>query len=292
MAVERLTVPGEPWLSRRIREAAARDALGHAVVLSGQGDLEAAARFTAAAMQCQGADRPCGECPACRKVLKGVHPDVTVVQDPEHKNIAVDILRDTVADAYNLPNEGNRKVFVFPDCGALDPKAQNVLLKVVEDGPSHAAFLFCAVNSAVLLPTIRSRTVEWKLSPPQEEAEESDERAEELARLLCAGRAAELAAFCAGLENSKVSREALQGLLSGARDLLAEGLAVSCGMDGAPLARELARSMGRGRMAAAADVLGRLIRQCNYNVGVGHLAGALAVELSGVFPPSQHGKGR
>ncbi len=104
MAVERLTVPGEPWLSRRIREAAARDALGHAVVLSGQGNLEAAARFTAAAMQCQGADRPCGECPACRKVLKGVHPDVTVVQDPDHKNIAVDILRDTVAEAYTPHN--------------------------------------------------------------------------------------------------------------------------------------------------------------------------------------------
>lgn len=279
MDTERLTIPGEPLLSRRVREAAARNALGHAVVLSGQGDLEAAARFTAAAMQCQGADKPCGVCPACRKVLKGVHPDVTAVRDPDHKSIAMDILREMVADAYNLPNEGRRKIFIFPDCAALDPKAQNLLLKVVEDGPSQAAFLFCTRNSAELLPTLRSRTAEWKLSPPQEEPAASDQRAQELARLLCPGRGADLTAFCTDLENGKITREDLQALLSDTRDLLTAGLAASCGVGGSSLAHELARSMGRGRMSAAADTLGRLIRQCNYNVGVGHLTGALAVEL-------------
>lgn len=285
MAEERLMIPGEPRLTRRVREAAKRGALAHAIVLSGQGDLEAAARFTAAAMQCQGTeDKPCGACPACRKVMKGVHPDVTVVRDPDHKNIAVDILRDVVADAYNLPNEGSRKIFIFPDCGLLDPKAQNLLLKVVEDGPSRAAFLFCAGNSAALLPTIRSRTVEWKLSPPQEERAESDGRAKRLVEMLCGGRAADLAAFFADLENSKISREELQGLLSDARDLLAQGLAASCGVGGSPLAGEIAHSMGRSGMSAAADTLGKFIRQCQYNIGVGHLTGALAVEL---LPPGR-----
>ena len=281
MAAERLTIPGEPHLAQSIREAARRGALGHAIILSGQGDLEAAARFTAAAMQCQGAagERPCGMCPACRKVMEKIHPDVTVVQDPEHKNIAVSVLRDVVADAYNLPNEGNRKIFIFPDCGLLDPKAQNVLLKVVEDGPSQAAFLFCAVNSAALLPTVRSRAVEWKLSPPQEETSESDSRAQELVKLISGGRSAELAAFCTELENSKITREDLQSLLSDARDLLTEGLAASYGAGGSPLADELARSMRKDRMAAAADTLSKFIRECNYNVGIGHLAGALAVEL-------------
>lgn len=282
MVVSGLTIPGEPRLTQRIRAAAARDALGHAVVLSGPGDLEAAARYLAAAMQCRGDDRPCGACPACRKVLRGVHPDVTEVRDPEHKNIAVDILRDMVADAYNLPNEGRRKVFIFPDCGALDPKAQNVLLKVVEDGPSHAAFVFCARSSAVLLPTIRSRTVEWRLSPSREESASSDGRARQLLELLCAGRGADLAAFCTDLENSKITREDLRSLLSDARDLLTEGLAASYGAEGSPPAQQVAHSMGRGKISAAADVLGQFIRQCGYNVGVGHLTGALAVELSGL----------
>lgn len=271
-------IPGEPRLSQRIRDAAGRDALGHAAVLSGQGDLSAAARFTAAALQCRGADKPCGVCPDCRKVLREIHPDVTVVADPDHKNISVDVLRRVASDASVLPNEGRRKVYVFPDCSLLDGKAQNVLLKVVEDGPPHAAFLFCAANSAVLLPTIRSRTTEWKLSPPLETAR-IDDRARTLCEALLTGKAAELAGLCAELENSKISREELRRLLSDARDLLAAGLAaVYTGQGDAPAVR--LAGMGKYRLSAAAERLDGFIRQCNYNIGVGHLLGALAVELA------------
>lgn len=272
-------IPGEPRLTERLRGAAGRDALGHALIFSGSGDLAAAARFAAAAMECQGTDRPCGLCGPCRKVLRDIHPDVTVVADPEHKNIAIDVLRDLVADAYTLPNEGRRKVYIFPDCGLLEAKAQNVLLKVVEDGPSHAAFLFCAVNSAVLLPTIRSRAVEWKLSNPAAETAETDGGAQELCRLLCENRTADLAAYFARLESGKTDREALRTLLSDTRDLLVRGLAAGYGADGSPLARRLARELGPRRISAAADILQKFIGWCGYNTGVGHLTGALAAEL-------------
>lgn len=275
---EKLTIPGEPRLSHRIREAAGRDALGHAAVLSGQGDLTAAARFLAAALQCRGADKPCGACPDCRKALRDIHPDVITVTDPDHKNVSVDVLRRVASGASVLPNEGRRKVYIFPDCSLLDGKAQNVLLKVVEDGPVHAAFLFCAANSAVLLPTIRSRTAEWKLSPPPETAAE-DGQARRLCELICGGRAAELAAFCAELENSRISREELKELLSDTRDLLVSGLAAVYTGQGDPLAGQLA-GLGKYRLSSIVEKLGEFIRQCNFNIGVGHLLGALAVELS------------
>ena len=275
---EPLSIPGEPRLSRRIREAAGRDALGHAAILSGQGDLAAAARFLAAAQLCRDGDKPCGLCPDCRKVFRGVHPDAVTVTDPDHKNVSVDVLREVVSDASVLPNEGRRKVYIFPDCALLDGKAQNVLLKVVEDGPPHAAFIFCAANSAVLLPTIRSRTVEWKLSPPAETAAAPDERSRELCGILCAGKAPELAAFFAELENSKISREELKKLLSDTRDLLVSGLAAACTGQGDALAVRLA-GVGKYKLSAAAESLGGFIRQCNYNIGVGQMLGALAVEL-------------
>ena len=79
MAAERMTIPGQERLTEELRQAAARDALGHAVILSGSGDLLAAARFVAAAMECEGPGRPCGQCGPCRKVLRGIHPDVAVV---------------------------------------------------------------------------------------------------------------------------------------------------------------------------------------------------------------------
>ena len=276
MAVQ---LAGEPRLARQIREAAARGSLSHAIILSGRGDLAAAARFVAAAMECEGSgERPCGECAPCRKVLKGTHPDVITVEDPEHKNIAVDILRQKVADAYILPNEGRRKVYCFPDCGRLDPKAQNVLLKVLEEGPPHAAFLFCAENSAALLPTIRSRAEEWKLAPAPEDVCSEDER--RLCALLCEGKTPAIVNFCVGLENSKMSREELQGLLSGARDLMAAALAACYTGSGEKQARQMAEQLGKRRLAAYIEILEKLARQCGYNVSTGHLTGALAAALT------------
>ncbi len=274
-----LVIPGQPRLMERVRSAARRGAMPHAVIFSGQGDLTAAARFAAAAMECSAAQPPCGVCPACRKVLRDIHPDVITVLDPEHKNLSMEILRSVRSDAYIMPNEGKRKIYIFPDCGLLDPKTQNVLLKVLEEGPPHAAFLFCARNSAVLLPTIRSRAVEWKLAAG-DVCPEADTGAAQLCQLLCRRDTAELAAFCAGLENSKASREELQKLLSDARDLAAAGLAACYGAGpGDALSRHLSQEMGRQRLAKAAEVLDRFSRQCGYNINVGHLTGALAVAL-------------
>ena len=122
--------------ARRIREAADRGTLSHALLFSGSGDRLSAARFAAAAMECQsGRGRPCGACAACRKVFADIHPDVVTVRDEAHKNLSVDTIRQMRADAYVQPNEGARKVYIFPDCGILTEQDQNVLLKLVEEGP-------------------------------------------------------------------------------------------------------------------------------------------------------------
>ena len=127
----------------QIREAAGRGKLSHALLFTGPGDRLAAARFAAAALECTGQDKPCGVCPACRKVLSDIHPDVTAVRDEAHKNIAVDVVRGIRADAYIQPNEGLRKVYIFPDCALLTEQDQNVLLKIVEGRPTRR---FCSAR--------------------------------------------------------------------------------------------------------------------------------------------------
>ena len=276
---QNLTMAGDEFFASRIAEAAAGGALSHAIIISGSGDLSAAARYTAAAMQCTDPHPPCGRCAACGKVAREIHPDVITVVDEEHKNISVDVLRNVRTDAYILPNEGRRKVYIFPDCEKLDAKAQNVLLKVVEEGPPHAAFIFCAANSAVLLQTIRSRAVEWKLSPVRQRVEVSED-AKRLCGLISERKSAEITALCTDLENSKISREDLRSLLSDARDIFTAALAASYGTPVSdPLAAQLARDMGRRRLAAVIEVLRQFIRDCEFNVGVGHLTGALGVAL-------------
>ena len=117
-------------LYERIRAAADRGAVHHALLLtgpkgSGKGEL---ARFIAAAMECQAPQgRPCGVCPACRKVFDGIHPDVIAVRDEERKLLSVDTVRQVCADAYIRPNEGARKVYVFEDSGQLDGRCQDTV---------------------------------------------------------------------------------------------------------------------------------------------------------------------
>lgn len=121
------------------------------------------ARLLAAAMMCQQQDRPCCACPACRKVLSGVHPDVITVEDPEHKNVAVKIIRDMRDDMFIRPNEGVKKVYFLPQ--SLGVEGQNALLKILEEPPGYGVYILLADNPEQLLPTVRSRCVELKLQP-------------------------------------------------------------------------------------------------------------------------------
>ena len=273
--MDKLTIPGEPRLEETIRQAVRR-LPGQAFILSGPGDRLAAGLFLAAAIQCREADAPCGRCNACRKVREGIHPDVMVVRDPEHKNLSMDVLRQVRQDAYILPNEGEAKIYLFPDCGLLEPKTQNVLLKVLEEGPAHAVFLFCAESAAQLLPTVRSRCVEWKLTGEEPDGA-ADGRAVELCRLLEGGSVPALAAFFTALEPGKIKREELQALLEDSRQLLTAALLYrsGCGGTAGPGAGLSRRQLSRG-----ADILQQAVEQLRFNLNIGHVCGGVCAALA------------
>lgn len=272
----------------RLRAAAKRGALSHALIFSGSGNRVSAARYAAAAMECTAESKPCLACPACRKVMQDIHPDVTFVRDAEHKELSIDTVRAMRADAFIRPNEGARKVYIFEDCTILTEKDQNVLLKLVEEGPAYAAFFFCAENPAVLLQTIRSRCVEVKL-PPAGTVGEDDERTRELLRLIAEGRAAARAAFLLKLETAKATREELAALFEGARVILADALCTLCGAPPAEPRDEQALRAVLGSRLTKAQILGTIElletyrNHCEYNVGVGPLLGGLAVELEEIL---------
>ena len=272
----------------RLRAAAGRGALSHALIFSGAGDRLTAARYAAAALECTGADKPCLVCAHCRKVLAGIHPDVATVRDDEHAEIAVDVIRAVRTDAFIRPNEGACKVYIFPDCTVLNEKDQNVLLKTVEEGPPYSAFFFCAENGSALLPTIRSRCVEIKL-PPDGAAETGGERARAFVRVLAEGRGTARTAFLVELETAKLSREALGMLFEQTRVLFADALCALCGAPPQmPHDEEALRLLTTSRLTKA-QILGTIEmletyrNHCNYNVGVGPLLGGLAVELEEIL---------
>ena len=271
----------------RLRAAAANGALSHALIFSGSGDRAAAARYTAAAMECTGVQRPCLACPACRKVMQGIHPDVISVRDAEHKELSADTVRAMRADAFIRPNEGARKIYIFEDCTILTEKDQNILLKLVEEGPAYAAFFFCAENPAALLQTIRSRCAEVRLAPAAQERAAPDENALELARRIAEGTRASRAAFLTRLEAGKVSREALADLFEQARLLLAGALLLPYGSPPRAGTEEvvqlLASRLTKPQILCTIDLLQTYRSHCSYNVGVGPTLGGFAVELEEIL---------
>ncbi len=240
--------------------------LSHAyLVTGGGGDSRAAfAGRLAAAYLCEGDTPPCGRCRACRKVGKGSHPDLSRTAPPPDKaEITVEQIRALRADAYVRPNEGRRKVYVIDPADAMNPAAQNALLKVLEEGPAYAAFLLVSDRPGKLLDTVRSRCE--LLSLPREEAlpgPELLERAERLAGLLLAGDELACAQALVELELSKPKAEELSALL------LETERAVS---------RRLAREPRRG--ARVLQALKTARENAVYRPGTGHTLGQIITRI-------------
>lgn len=282
---------GNETAVERIREAAGRGTLAHALLFSGTGDRKAMAEFAAAAFECgaEGA-RPCGVCEACRKVRAGIHPDVIVVEDSEHKNTAVELIRSARSDAYIRPNEGSRKVYLFPDCSALTEQDQNVLLKIVEEGPPYAVFLFCAENPSVVLPTLRSRCVELKLYPDAAEEEGGSavsKECEALCRAAALKKRTRVTEEMIRLERSRLSRDDLKSLLEESRTVFSAALLTSYGSQqstgASKIASELAKNLTKMQIMRTIELLQKYQQECFYNVSPGQVLGALAVELEGIL---------
>ena len=154
---------GNERLKENLRVSVGRGRVSHFYLISGPAGSgkHTLARLLSAAILCENSEKPCLSCKACRKVMGSAHPDCITVEDPDHKNVAVQIVRDARADMYVMPNEGSRKIYIFPQ--ALGIEGQNALLKILEEPPEYGVFILLSDNPEKLLPTVRSRCTELNL---------------------------------------------------------------------------------------------------------------------------------
>ena len=157
------TLLGNEQLKKNLAQSIARGHISHFYLISGPrgSGKRTLAKLLSAAILCRGSRKPCQSCGPCRKVLEGRHPDVIYVTDPEHKNVAVKIVRSMRDDMFIRPNESDYKIYIFPQ--ELGIEGQNALLKILEEPPSYGVFILLTDNPEKLLPTVRSRCTELKL---------------------------------------------------------------------------------------------------------------------------------
>ena len=156
---------GNDRLMQNLSASIRKNRFSHFYLISGPegSGKHTLANFLAGALLCTGEEKPCGVCSACRKVLASAHPDYITVDDPEHKTVAVKVIREARESIFIRPNESDRKVYLFPQ--EMGTEGQNALLKVLEEPPSYGVFIILSNNPEKLLPTVRSRCTELNLSP-------------------------------------------------------------------------------------------------------------------------------
>jgi DNA polymerase-3 subunit delta' len=208
-----------------LRSALRRGTLHHAYLFGGPEGVGKArvARLLAQAANCEGGsagphgyrEDPCGACAPCHKIERGIHPDVVVLSEERvmvkagrweaksgrspSRDIVVDQVRDLVDHRLALRRfEGRRRFVVIDPADAMNPQAQNALLKTLEEPPEDTTLVLVSSSPDALLPTIRSRCLRVGFNPLPAEAIAE--------RLVAEGHSAESARLAAALSGGSLGR--------------------------------------------------------------------------------------
>lgn len=158
-------------LVARCLELAAGEELPATLMLVGEPGLgcEAVAIELAAGLAVHGGPPAGCGCRSCERVRRGIHPDVEILAPETGKSdISIEQARQVAGGIDRCPFEGRRRVIVLTSCQTppLNTEAASALLKTLEEPPAHVAFLLLAANPERALPTIRSRSVQVRIPPP------------------------------------------------------------------------------------------------------------------------------
>ena len=311
------TLLGNERLKENLRSSINRGRISHFYLISGPvgSGKHTLARLLAAAILCRSGEKPCGTCPACRKVLGAGHPDFITIDDPEKKTVPVDLVRQARSDIFVRPNEADHKIYLFPRGQDMAEPSQNALLKILEEPPAYGVFLLLTENPEKLLPTVRSRCTELSLmalpdgllrQTLQQQFPQADSDTLQAAitrsggflgqalKLMEEGMElpSQTAAFLSAYANrdsygllqvlvpmEKLSREQLIALLCQWRELLEGALVYRSGMGATPMAKEISSRRSGQELMLAIRHLEKTIEYAQGNVSPAAICGYLSWNL-------------
>ncbi len=152
-------VAGNERVKRILRLALERNRVPNSLIFSGPAGVgkTALALTLAKTLNCRTLTTDaCDECPSCRAIDDGRHPDVMTFA-AEIRDVKIEQTRLLKQMAYLRPMSGKRRVFIIEEAENLNDASANSLLKVLEEPPSFSHIILVTDSPHRLLPTIRSR---------------------------------------------------------------------------------------------------------------------------------------
>jgi DNA polymerase III subunit delta' len=163
----------------QLRQEIVRGRVRHAYLVAGPEGIgkTTLTRSFCQALNCQEPPEPgigCGSCLACRKITRGVHPDVQTFslasqaasqKGTKNTSLTIETVRELCATASLRPMEARWRVVIVEDAETLQGIAQEALLKTLEEPPAFMIMVLLTNDLELLLPTIRSRCQIVELRP-------------------------------------------------------------------------------------------------------------------------------
>ncbi len=150
---------GQAHVVQTLTNAIARQRVAHAYVFSGMRGVgkTTVARILAKSLNCEKGptSQPCGTCPSCVEITRGNSVDVIEIDGAS--NTGVDDVRELRENVKFAPFHGSYRVYIIDEVHMLSNSAFNALLKILEEPPSHAVFIFATTEVHKIPATILSR---------------------------------------------------------------------------------------------------------------------------------------
>jgi DNA polymerase-3 subunit delta' len=151
--------PVEGVATQVLKHALSQNRLAHAYLFSGPeggGQIETAHMFAQAILCEQKADKPCGECLACRKFQNGNNSNFIEII-PDGQSIKIQQIREIQKQLALKAVDAEYKVYIIQQADTMTTEAANSLLKTLEEPVSPVIALLITYRMSAILPTVVSR---------------------------------------------------------------------------------------------------------------------------------------